>query len=316
MSEKIPSIKFHNGYEYPILGLGTWNSKPGEVVAAVKDAIDVGYTHFDCAFVYGNEEQVGEALSAKIKEGVVKRGDLFITSKLWCTAHKKELVVDALKKTLSNLQLTYLDLYLVHWPMGFKEGDDLFPVDANGKILPSESYFTETWKGMEECVKQGLARSIGISNFNIKQIEDVLSVAEIKPANNQVECHPYLNQKELIDFCKEKDITITAYSPLGSPDRPSATPNDPVLLEDPTIKDLAKKYDKTPAQILIRYQIQRGIPVIPKSVTKSRIESNFKVFDFTISDDDMTKLNSLNRNYRMVNFDMCDQHKDYPFTKN
>lgn len=316
MSEKIPSIKFHNGYEYPILGLGTWNSKPGEVVAAVKDAIDVGYTHFDCAFVYGNEEQVGEALSAKIKEGVVNRSDLFITSKLWCTAHKKELVVDALKKTLSNLQLTYLDLYLVHWPMGFKEGDDLFPVDANGKILPSESYFTETWKGMEECVKQGLARSIGISNFNIKQIEDVLSVAEIKPANNQVECHPYLNQKELIDFCKEKDITITAYSPLGSPDRPSATPNDPVLLEDPTVKDLAKKYDKTPAQILIRYQIQRGIPVIPKSVTKSRIESNFKVFDFTISDDDMTKLNSLNRNYRMVNFDMCDQHKDYPFTKN
>ncbi|XP_014287922.1 aldo-keto reductase family 1 member B1 [Halyomorpha halys] len=311
--EQIPSIKFNNGYDYPILGLGTWNSKPGEVVAAVKDAIDVGYRHFDCAFVYENEEQVGEAISAKIEGKVVSRSELFITSKLWCTAHKKELVVDALKKTLQNLRTTYLDLYLIHWPMGFKEGDNLFPVDKNGKILPSDSYFTETWKGMEECVKLGLAKSIGVSNFNTKQIEDVLSVAEIKPVNNQIECHPYLNQQKLIDFCKERNISITAYSPLGSPDRPSATPNDPVLLEDATIKDLAKKYDKTPAQVLIRYQIQRGIPVIPKSVTKSRIESNFKVFDFKISDEDMAKLNSLDRNCRMVNFDMCDQHKDYPF---
>lgn len=315
MAVKVPNIKFYNGYEYPILGLGTWKSKPGEVTEAVKIAIDVGYRHFDCAHVYGNEEQVGEAISQKVKEGIVKREDLFITSKLWCTDHKKELVVPALKKTLENLGLEYLDLYLVHWPMGFKEGDEVFPLDGNMKMLPSDSHYTETWAGMEECVGLGLARSIGISNFNHKQIETLLKVAKINPVNNQIECHPYLNQQRLIDYCFERNITVTAYSPLGSPDRPSAQPDEPVLLEEPLLKSLGEKYKKTPAQILIRYQIERGIPVIPKSVTKSRIESNFDVFDFIISKEDMAALNGLDRNARMVKFDMTDNHKDYPFNE-
>nr|BAN20209.1 aldo-keto reductase [Riptortus pedestris] len=311
MAPKVPSIKFYNGYEYPLLGLGTWKSQPGEVTEAVKAAIDIGYRHFDCAHVYGNEKEVGEALKQKIKEGAVKREELFITSKLWCNSHKKELVVPALKKTLENLGIEYIDLYLMHWPMGFQAGDNVFPVDAKGKVIPGETYFTEAWAGLEECVGLGLARSIGISNFNHKQIDELLKVAKINPVNNQIECHPYLNQQRLIDFCLERNITVTAYSPLGSPD--SIKSDDPVLLEDPVLKTLSEKYKKSPAQILIRYQIERGIPVIPKSVTKSRIQSNFEVFDFSISKEDMAILHGLNRNTRMVKFDMTDTHKDYPF---
>nr|BAN20466.1 aldo-keto reductase [Riptortus pedestris] len=311
---KVPTIKFHNGLDYPLLGLGTWKSKPQEVCNAVKDAIDIGYRYIDCAHVYQNETEVGEALAEKIKEGVVKREDVFVTSKLWNIYHRKELVVPALKKTLENLKLEYIDLYLIHWPMSFKEGDELFPLGPDGKMLYGDGTYTDTWKGMEECVKLGLAKSIGLSNFNSKQIQDILDIAEIKPVNNQIECHPYLNQSKLIEFCKSKDITVTAYSPLGSPDRPMATPDDPVLLEEPKLKALSEKYNKSPAQILIKYQLQRNIGVIPKSVTKSRIQSNFEVFDFTISSEDMDILNSLNRpDGRMLLLKQHAANKDYPF---
>lgn len=293
-----------------------FKSKPNEVYQAVKDAIDIGYRHFDCAHVYQNEKEVGSALSEKINSGEVKREELFITSKLWNTYHKKELVIPALKQTLENLKLDYIDLYLIHWPFGLKEGGELFPKDDNGKFLYSDSSYIETWKGMEECVKLGLAKSIGLSNFNSKQIKEILNIAEIKPVNNQVECHPYLNQAKLIEFCQKNDIAVTAYSPLGSPDRPMAKSDDPVLLEDSKLKEVAKKYNKTPAQILIKYQIQRNVIVIPKSVTKSRIASNFEVFDFDISPEDMDVLNSLNKpNGRMVSVPQYGDHPDYPFVE-
>lgn len=313
MGSKVPFVKFNNGHQFPIIGLGTWKSKPGEVVAAVKWAFDAGYRHIDCAHVYQNEKEVGEAIGEKIKEGVIKRDDIYVTSKLWNTCHRPDLVKPALRQTLTDLGLAHLDLYLIHWPHAFKEESGLFPQDKDGKTLYSEVDFVDTWKALEECVKEGLTRSIGLSNFNSQQIDRILAVAEIKPVVNQVECHPYLNQKRLKEFCESKGILLTAYSPLGSPDRPWAKPGDPQLMDDPKLKSLSEKYQKTIAQILIRYQVQRGIIVIPKSVTKSRIESNFDVFDFELSAEDMSYIDGFDCNGRVLHLDWLKDHKHFPF---
>lgn len=160
---------------------------------------------------------------------------MFITSKLWNTFHRPDLVRGACETTLKNLKLSYIDMYLIHWPMAYKEGGDLFPVDEQGKTAFSDVDYVDTWKEMEKLVKDGLVKSIGVSNFNKKQIERVLAVATIPPATNQIECHPYLTQKKLMEFCKSKNIAITAYSPLGSPNRPWAKAGDPVLMEDPKV---------------------------------------------------------------------------------
>jgi len=316
MASVVPQIKLNNGRTIPALGLGTWNSPPGEVAQAVKDAIDVGYRHIDCAHIYGNEHEVGEGITAKINEGVVKREDLFITSKLWNTFHRPDLVESSLRTSLKNLNTPYLDLYLIHWPFAYKEDGDVFPKDKDGNLEFSSVDFLDTWKALEATVDAGLTKSIGISNFNAAQTQRVLDNCRIKPVVNQIECHPYLTQQKLSDYLKSVDVVVTAYSPLGSPNRPWVTKDDPVLLEDPKVLNIAKKHNKTAAQVLIRYQLQRGHVVIPKSVTKKRIASNFNVFDFELSPEEIKEINTFECNGRIcpMTGDLdSSPHPDYPF---
>lgn len=258
-------IAFKNGKSIPIVGLGTWKSGPGEVTQAVKAAIDTGYRHIDAALLYENEKEVGEGIQSKISEGKISREDVFVTSKLWNTFHRPDLVEASCQQSLDDLGLQYLDLYLIHNPMAWKEDCGVFPIE-NGKILYSDVDIVDTWKAMENLVTKGMVKSIGVSNFNSVQIQKILDNCTIAPVNNQVECHPYLNQAKLIKFCKDKGITVTAYSPFGSPDRPWAAPGDPLLLEDPMLIDIGKNYGKSPAQVIIRwmvliYRIQKSYSV-------------------------------------------------------
>lgn len=276
---------------------------------AVKVAIDVGYRHFDCAYLYHNESEVGAGIQCKIKEGVVRREDLFIVSKLWCTCHKKSLVRTACSKTLKALKLEYLDLYLIHWPMGFKPGDEDLPLDRSGMVIPSDTDFLDTWEAMEDLVTSGLVKAIGVSNFNHKQLERLLNKPNLRfmPLTNQVECHPFLAQKNLINFCQSRGVSVTAYQPLGG----SSGGVD--LMDNDVIQAIAQKHQKSPAQILIRFQIQRDVIVIPKSVNPKRILENIQVFDFELTEQDMSDLLALDRNLRLTKFSTAENHKDYPF---
>eukprot|EP00274_Cyanoptyche_gloeocystis_P000675 CAMPEP_0196655044 /NCGR_PEP_ID=MMETSP1086-20130531/4801_1 /TAXON_ID=77921 /ORGANISM="Cyanoptyche gloeocystis , Strain SAG4.97" /LENGTH=317 /DNA_ID=CAMNT_0041987145 /DNA_START=53 /DNA_END=1006 /DNA_ORIENTATION=- len=299
----VPHATLSSGASIPLLGLGTWKSEPNKVKEAVKFAVlEAGYRHLDLAFIYQNEHEVGEALREIFATpGAPKREELFITSKLWNTFHRGDLVIPACKSTLENLGLSYLDLYLIHWPCSFVTDKGIWPTDSSGNVLLEEVPTKETWEMMEELVQMGLVKSIGVSNFVIAECEDLLSYAKIKPAVNQVELHPYLPQKKLLEYCRSKNIHVTAYSPLGSPD--SQKEDAPRIMKDPVVVAIAEKHKKFPAQILIRWALQRApdCSVIPKSVTPSNIAANIAMFDFSLDEDDMARLDSLGaRGHRFV----------------
>ncbi|OBZ89457.1 Aldehyde reductase 1 [Choanephora cucurbitarum] len=292
-------LTLHTGQEVPLVGLGTWLSKPDEVRKAVKYALENGYRHLDCAYVYCNEDEVGQGL----RESGVPRDQVFITSKLWNTHHRKEYVKHNVKASLKALGVDYLDLYLVHWPVSFINPGkpEETPVVPNMEyLIPKKDGVVqvetvdpiETWKAMEELVDEGYVKAIGISNFNIEKTQHILKHCRIKPAMNQVELHPGLQQPELIKFCHDNGIHVTAYSPLGN-----NVYGEERIVDDPIIVDIAKKLNKSPAQVCIAFAAQRGVVVIPKSVTPSRIEENFQ--DFVLSQEDFDAIASLgSRNIR------------------
>ena len=294
-------LAFSNGDQMPIVGLGTWKSAPGEVYAAVREAIRIGYRHIDCAMIYGNEVEIGNAIRDAIGEGQVVREQLWITSKLWCTAHGRENVVPALKKTLKDLGLAYLDLYLIHWPMALKPGTG--PLRSSADLLSAaEAPIQATWAGMEEAVHAGLARHIGVSNFSVKKLRDLIAHCKIRPEVDQVELHPLLQQPDLVAFCAAQGMHMTAWAPLGSPDRPASVkaPGAPVLLDNPVIKSIAQRCGCTPAQVLIAWHVQRGISTIPKSVTPSRLRENLAAAEIRLPAADMERIAGLNQNYRYI----------------
>ncbi|KAK3820595.1 MAG: NADP-dependent oxidoreductase domain-containing protein [Linnemannia elongata] len=271
--------KLNTGANIPLFGLGTWQSKPDVVKNAVKVALDAGYRHIDAAWIYGNEKEVGEA----IRESNIPREQLFVTTKLWNNSHRPEDVLPALETSLKNLGLEYVDLYLMHWPIAFKSGPAAVARDEAGQLIFEDVDITATYQAMEKLVETGKTKAIGVSNYSIKNLEKILSIAKIVPAANQVELHPENPQWELLEFCKAKGIHVTAYSPLGSTDSP--------LIKRDEISKIAAKHNTNNANVLIAWGQQRGTSVIPKSVTESRIISNFK--DIELDQEDLAALKAL-----------------------
>lgn len=272
----------NTGAKIPAVGLGTWLSAPGEVRAAVKTALEAGYRHMyipipsihpladpssDAAAIYNNESEVG----AGIADSGVSRDDIFLTSKLWNNARHAADVERALDESLSKLNTSYLDLYLIHWPCHFESGANQFPQTPAGEIALADIPISETWGAMEALLETGKVRAIGVSNFNQRRLEELLKTAKVVPAVNQIEAHPWLQQEELRRFHEEKGIHITAYSPLGN-----NIYGKKRVLDDEVIKEVAKDAGVDVAQALISWAVKRGTSVVPKSVTAERIKSNFK----------------------------------------
>ena len=290
------NLQFCNGDIFPAFGLGTWLSKPGEVGEAVLQALRTGYRHIDCAYIYGNEKEIGNALTFAFENGIVTREELFITSKLWNSFHHPESVEPAIRKTLADLQLDYLDLYLIHWPLVFKQGHDQAR-SANDLLSTDEVPLADTWKAMEKIKRKGLTRHIGVSNFSIKKLDELSKQSETKPEVNQVEIHPFFTQEKMLRYCRENDIIVTAYSPLGS--RHLIKTNESITQQQIIIR-LAEKYNCTPAQIILAWGMARGYAVIPKSVNADRIIENIGALSVQLTDSEVKLISSMNRNQRIA----------------
>lgn len=294
------------GDKMPVVGFGLWKVPRPQCADTVYNALKAGYRLLDGAGDYGNEKEAGEGLARAIKDGIVKREEVFITSKLWNTYHKKERAHELVRHQLKLWGIDYFDLYLIHFPISLED----VPIEAkyppewwglDGKVHPTKVPIRETWEAMEEICEAGLAKNIGVSNFQGSLLIDVLRYARIEPAVNQVELHPYLAQKKLVALCKELGIAITAYSSLGPQSylELGAHHGVPGLLSHDIITTISKETEKTPAQVLLRWAVQQGLAVIPKSNNHDRLLSNLQVTSFELTPEQMQKIDSLDLNLRL-----------------
>lgn len=306
---EIPYVNLRSGDRMPVVGLGLWKVELARISTLIDEAVRCGHRHFDCACDYGNESQVGSALERALAAGLCRREELWITSKLWNTYHAAEHVRPAVERSLRDLRLDYLDLYLIHFPIALRfvpletrypPGWFFDPHVSEPHMEPVRVPVAETWQAMEELVRAGLVRNIGVSNFNVALLRDLVAYAKIPPAMLQVEMHPYLTQEKLLRFCLNEEIAVTAFSPLGAASYVSlgmAEPDESVL-EQPVVRDIARRHGKSPAQIVLRWGVQRRTAVVVKSTRMERLCENLALFDFDLSADEMDDISRLNRNRR------------------
>jgi len=303
-TSNIPCRTLSSGAKMPAIGLGTFGSDkygPAEVAAAVREAASVGYRHFDCASVYRNEAEVGQALQNVVSDGV-DRESLWITSKVWNDRHHE--VEQSCEQSLADLQLEYLDLYLVHWPFPNSHGPGVSVDSRDPHAVPFiHEQFMETWRQMERLQKRGLVRHIGTSNMTVSKLTGVLRDASMPPAANEMEIHPHFQQPELFDFCVQNQILPIGYCPIGSPSRPERdrTPEDTVDTEDPVITAAASRLGVHPAVVCVLWQIQRGSVPIPFSVKRSQFESMLRAVEtMRLTDEEMAQISGIDRHCRLI----------------
>ena len=298
-----------NTNNIPKVGFGLWKISPQDCADAVYNAIAAGYRHLDSASDYGNEEQVGQGIKRAIANGLCVREDLWVTSKLWNTYHCKAHVEPAIQRSLKDLQLDYLDLYLIHFPIAqpFVAFETRYPAQwifdpsvKQPKMLTAPVPLFETWAGMESLVEKGLSKQIGICNYNTGLLHDLMSYAKIKPSVLQIESHPYLTQENLIRAAKDYNLQVTSFSPLGAMsyfELNMAQANESVL-EQSVVKAAAERLNRTPAQVVLRWGVQRGNSIIPKTTKAARLKENLNIFDFELSLQEMDDIGALNCNRR------------------
>ncbi|KAJ6824430.1 methylecgonone reductase-like [Iris pallida] len=285
----IPMVNLSSGRAMPVLGMGTaGTSIPTDLASTLIDAIEAGYRHFDTASVYRTEQALGRAIAEAIGRGLIaSRDELFVTSKLWCSDADPQLVLPALQKSLKNLGLDYLDLYLVHWPVRLKPGKMPYGFTKED-VLPFD--MKSTWEAMEQCCRLGLAKSIGVSNFSSKKLSQLLEHATVPPAVNQVEMNASWDQSKLREFCREKGVHVTAWSPLGASGAPWGSPS---VMQSPVLEEIATAKGKTVAQVALRWLYEQGVSAVAKSYNKERMKENLKIFDYELDEDDLKMIHNI-----------------------